>query len=375
MKKNVKPFSVLVLEDKINLYVFVVHCLSQIKNIDIYILSNKEGCEIKYSRKIKNYSLYPKASNEIEWLSNIDNEVDKHDIDIIMPVNEYEIETLIKYKDQLKNRNKLVIMPNLENYYKANDKGLLAEHLVKHQILTPKSILIKAGEKFDGIKNLSFPILTKPTLGFYGGEGIFKFNNIEDLNLHLNSKNLYYDILIEEYIEGYDIDCSVLCKKGKILAFTIQKGIVDNISDFAPKVGLEFLFREDLFITVEKLMETLNWSGVAHLDMRYDENDKKFKVIEINPRYWLTTEASEIVGVNFPFLHCLASLNIDFETPRYKQIKYLNLKGLSKEVKANKWFLLKLKFIFCNTSIKYYLRDPLPLIYIMFNKIKSMLKN
>ena len=84
-------------------------------------------------------------------------------------------------------------MPNLENYYKANDKGLLAEHLVKHQILTPKSFLMKAGEKFDGIKNLSFPILTKPTLGFYGGEGIFKFNNIEDLKLHLNSNILGRD--------------------------------------------------------------------------------------------------------------------------------------------------------------------------------------
>ena len=82
-------------------------------------------------------------------------------------------------------------MPNLENYYIANDKGLLAEHLVKHQILTPKSFLMKAGEKFDGIKNLSFPILTKPTLGFSGGEGIFKFNNIEQTPDFEESGNIF----------------------------------------------------------------------------------------------------------------------------------------------------------------------------------------
>jgi len=75
--------------------------LSQIKGINIYVLSNKKDTETKYSRKIKKYIFYNKPPSELEWISNIDFEVDKHHIDLVMPVNEQEIETLLKYQDQI----------------------------------------------------------------------------------------------------------------------------------------------------------------------------------------------------------------------------------------------------------------------------------
>ncbi|MFH4965287.1 ATP-grasp domain-containing protein [Gaetbulibacter sp. M235] len=375
MKNHITPFSVLVLEDNINLFVFVVHCLSQIKGINIYVLSNKKDAETRYSRKIKKYIFYNKPPSELEWISNIDFEVDKHHIDLVMPVNEYEIETLLKYQDQFKNRDKLVILPTLDDFYKANDKGLLAEHLKKNQISTPKSFLIKAGEKNINDENLRFPILVKPTTGFYGGDGIIKFNDVNGVKLYLNNNNLSYDILLEEYVEGYDLCCNILCKKGEILAFTIQKGLLWTEKPFSPQIALEFIYDEKLYDTVKKLMKSLNWSGVANIDIRFDYKTKQFMILEINPRFWLSTEASEMAGVNFPYLLCLSSLNADFELPNYKHKKILNLKGLSYKTKMNKFFVFKFKFICNNTPIKYYLKDPFPLIYIMSNKIKSMMKN
>lgn len=375
MKKNhTIPFSVLVLEDEINLFVFVVHCLSQIKDIDIYILSNKKDNETRLSRTIKKYIYYPKASNDIEWIVSIDSEVDKHNIDVIMPVNEHEIKTLITYTEQLKNKDKLVILPDLDTYYKANDKGLLAAHLEKHKITTPKSCLIKAGEKFNVKDNLNFPVLVKPTLGFYGGKGIVKLNDINEAKLYFNKNNLAYDVLLEEYIEGYDLCCNILCKNGQILAYTIQKGKLWTDTPFSPQVGLEFLYIQELYNNVKKLMQSLNWSGVANIDIRFDNSTKQYMILEINPRFWLSTEASEMAGVNFPYLYCLTSLNLNFEMPNYKHIKTFNLKGLSLKTKMNKFFIFKFKFICNNTPLKYYLNDPLPLIYITVNKIKSMIK-
>ena len=147
MKYHIKPFSVLVLEDEVNLFVLVVHCLTQIKDVDIYVLSNKQVCETKYSRKIKNYSYYPKPKDNNEWLQAIDNEVDKHNIDVIMPVDEYGIETLIKHKNQLKNSDKLAILPSLDSFQKARDKGALAEHLVKSTYTGARAYIVKAGDE------------------------------------------------------------------------------------------------------------------------------------------------------------------------------------------------------------------------------------
>ena len=77
----------------------------------------------------------------------------------------------------------------------------------------------------------------------------------------------------------------------------------------------------------KKLMKSLNWSGVANIDWRYDENNKVFKIIEINTRFWLSTDASSIAGVNFPYLYCLSSLGNEIKLQKTESISYLSLEG------------------------------------------------
>lgn len=204
--------------------------------------------------------------------------------------------------------------------------------------------------------------------GFGGGYGIRVFNTKQDIYNHFDKNKFTYTNLVQEYIEGYDIDCSVLCKEGNILAFTIQKGNMIGKSEFVPQIGLDFLYEPELYRVVERLMKSLNWSGVAHIDMRYDKNDKQFKVIEINPRFWMSLNASLLAGVNFPYLYCLASMNEKFERPEYEFMKYVNLKGLVKMIRLKKSVLLKPGFIFNNTPLKLVLKDPLPTMYKFTSK-------
>jgi D-aspartate ligase len=370
--KEKNNFSVLIPVGESNLLMFIVHCLSQIKGIKIYILSPKEFAEIKHSNKILNYTYYPKLNTETNWVYAINQELEKFNIDLVIPIDEFGIRTSVKFKNNISNPSKLAILPSLSSFDIANNKGLLWEHMTKNEIPCPKTYTKgKDGSFKDDL--MEFPLIIKPLegFGFGGGRGIKFFNDRESLNYFLKSK-VEYSYLIQNYIKGYDIDCSVLCKDGDILAYTIQKGDMMGKSEFAPSIGLHFLKEEKLYRIVEKLMKTLNWSGVAHIDMRYDVIDDVFKVIEINPRFWESTEASEIAGVNFPYLYCLASLNIGFDIPDYKEVKFLNILGLKKKIKNNKAFLFKFKFIKNNTPIKYYLKDPLPFFIMSYYKIKSL---
>ena len=95
----------------------------------------------------------------------------------------------------------------------------------------------------------------------------------------------------------------------------------------------------------KKLMKSLNWSGVANIDMIYDQERDLVQILEINPRYWLTTDASAIAGVNFPYLYCLNALGINFEVPAYSELNYLNLQGLVKSVSKDPRLLFNFKFI------------------------------
>ncbi|XCF05150.1 ATP-grasp domain-containing protein [Tamlana crocina] len=373
MKKSYPKFSVLLPEGDSNLLPFVVNCLSRKRGVNIYVISNNPKAEVRKSNKIKNFSSYPKAKSEEEWVANLNTEMKRFKIDIILPFDEFGIQAAIKFKNQILQNEKLVFLPSLEHFLLSNNKGALAQHMKEHGVSAPSTFLF---EKYEICKKspIDFPIILKPLEGYGGGRGIHKFEDNDSMQSFYSSNTVEVPYLIQSYIEGYDIDCSVLCKNGEILAYTIQKGFLAGTEKFGPNVGVEFLYRDDMLNVVKRLMKSLNWNGVAHIDMRYDKSDGSYKVVEINPRFWETTEASEIAGINFPFLYCLSFLGVEFNQPKFQQTKFLNLIGLSKSIKKNKWFVFNLKFILGNTPLKYYLTDPKPMLSIVFNKLKSVFR-
>lgn len=338
---------------------------------------------MRYSRHIYHFSYFPKTLDANNWIDNINKETEAHNIDLIMPICEHGIEMLLKHKDQLLFKDKLCLLPDYKCFMTANNKWNLVEHLSINNIPFPKTILFS---KYDSLKfdHLSFPVIVKPILESGGGEGVHLFDSKEELqNYLLNNKQLVNKLIIQKYVTGYDIGCSVLCKSGSILAFTIQKATMANSKPFGPLLGAKFVYDEDLYKTIENLMKSLNWSGVSHIDLRYDMTTKEFKVIEINARYWGSLDASLIAGINFPNLYCLASLNKTFDSPEYRFIDYLNLKGLFKSFKKNIFLIFNFKFILSHTPVVYAIYDPLPTIVkystysknILAGKVKNLFKS
>lgn len=374
IQKLNKETSILIPDAEAPVLMVVLNCLSEKKGLKIYLMSNNEDIPMKHSRTVHNFSFYPASDNETTFIENINNEVEKHQIDLIMPIFEHAIKTLLKHKDLISSADKLVLLPSYEDFITANNKGLLNNHLEKINLPFPKSIIIKKDDDFD-IEKISFPVLVKPTEGIGGGVGIYVFKKKDALIEFMNSDKFNCTYIFQDYIEGYDIDCSVLCKDGEVLEYTIQKPNLFGGSKFAPQLSFEFIDEESLLNDVKILIKTLNWSGVAHLDMRFDKNANNYKVIEVNPRYWGSVEASAFAGINFPYLHCIASTSHNYEKPQYKLIKFMLLKGLVKSIKNDKSYLLKFGFILNNTPMKYMLKDLKPTLYrfskFFMRKIKS----
>ncbi len=327
---------------------------------------------MRHSNKISNFSYYPKTKSESEWLTNIEKELKRFSIDFIIPIDVYSIKTLIKNRNNVSFSNKIGLLPDFNSFNIANDKSSLAKHMLEKNIPFPKTFHYSKEELLENIVD-RYPILIKPITESEAGEGIVKFNDFNQLKSFLLNNELSFSYIIQKYIVGYDIDCSVLCEKGKIVVFTIQKGILSGKTEFEPNNGVEFLYAEKLYRVVEKLMKTLNWSGVAHVDLRFDEDEDSYKVIEINPRFWTSLDASLAAGINFPYIYLLKSLNIDFVKPSYNHIKFFNLLGLMKTLRNNKSFIFNLRFIMKHTTLRFYVKDPLPLIYLIYNKVRNKL--
>ena len=362
MKSKDGQFSILIPDGESRMLIYIVNCLSLKKDVKIYVMSNQKYIASRYSRHVHNFSFYPKVDKKILWIKNINEELKKHNIDIIMPIYTDGIKTIIEYKKKIDSSCKLCFLPSFENFKIANNKGLFAKHLFNSYLPSPKSLLFEAS-KLSNLNSLNFPILIKPLESIGGGSGFYLFNSKTHIIKYLKTNKLKTKYLAQEYIKGYDIGCSVLCKSGNILTFTIQKATLNNDNPFAPLLGVEFLYDEKVYQIVSRLIKSLNWSGVAHIDMRYDEESREVKIIEINPRFWGSVEASLIAGINFPYLYCLASLDKNLKNSKYKHLEFLHLRGIVKSLKKDINLILDISFLLNNTPLKFALNDPIPIIF------------
>jgi D-aspartate ligase len=365
--------SILIPDGESHLLIYVINCLGQVPGIKIHVMSSIKWNPLRFSKYVSKFKYYPKVANDEKWLHQINTEIEKNKIDIVMPIFEIGIRRIIKNKASLAQSALLVPLPDLETFTTVINKWKLACYCENNKIPVPKSFLYTPGEvisasTFEGIK---FPVIIKPLEGFGGGIGIEIFKNIEDLLKHLREKADQL-IIVQNFIKGYDIDCSILAKDGKILAHTIQQGYIAGASPFMPQIGLEFVNNPVLFGVVEKLITSLKWDGVAHLDLRYDEEVNEYKIIELNPRFWGSLDASYLMGINFPYLLTLVTLGYNINPITYKYEKYLSLKGLSRTLKKDFYFIINRKFLLRNTQFRFVLFDPIPTAFKYMNRTKNI---
>ena len=368
MKSNNKEIAILIPDGEIHVIMYVVNCFSLVKNVKVYVMSSKINSHMKYSRFIEKFIYYPETNHD-EWIKQINYEVEKYGIDLVMPVYEKAINVLANNLSKLRYPDNLVNLSSAQDLYSAGNKGALYRHLKSHNIPCPNTLIIKPNNLTE-IVNLNYPVVIKPVEGGGGGKGIKIATNKEEVLKYYTTYTFNCDSIIQEFINGYDLCCNVLCKDGDLIAYSIQKGTVFRDGILTPQIGFDFIENEALLQTTKKLMKSLNWSGVANIDWRFDEKENVFKVIEINTRFWLGTDAASIAGVNFPYLYCQSSLGQEIELKKTESISYLSLEGLARILKRNPLSVFKFKYIYNHSPIRFIIKDPFPILYKMLSILK-----
>lgn len=366
MKNDSNSFSVLIPDGETTLLSNVVHSLSLVEHVKIYVLSSHKRRFFKYSidnncfkhsRFIEKF-IYYKNSTPKEWIEKIDAIVEDFNIDFIMPIFDVSAMKILEHINSLNNRTRLCNLSNLSDFETALRKDLLYLFLKSNSLPCPDSVIIDSNFENDSI-SLDFPLIAKPTFGFNGGMGVKLVKNKAELLAYTNRNKTDYPILLQRFIEGFDVTCNVLCKNGKIQAYTMQKASLVKSVKVTPQHEFSFFHNEALLELMKDLMKALNWSGVANIDFRYDKKDSTYKIIEINPRFWLNTEASALAGVNFPYLYCLSTLNKEIEFKPIKSGTFLHLKALVKRLQHNPFLIFKFNYLYNNTPFRFIIKDPL----------------
>jgi predicted ATP-grasp superfamily ATP-dependent carboligase len=354
-----EKLTVLVLEGEYRLTAAVLFCLSREPRVVIHMVSRDEGSPFRYSRYVRSHHQQPQAQFDASFLVFIQATALQTKAQVLLPVDVEGMRFAIAYRRELEQALRVLPLPSAQAYEIAADKSRLATFMQQHDLPGPCTITDLAHDLGAQLAKLRFPVLLKPT-GGAGGQGIVRFDDAPALLDAVAQLPPGSHFIIQTYLEGYDIDCNVLYHEGRLVAYSIQRGLVENADVYAPTQAIEFVQNEAVLAVVDKLMTALDWNGVAHLDLRYDAASQQINVIEINPRFWLTVVGSAVrARVNFPVLASEAALGRPVAQSAFALGRYIPFANFLKYRYASK-AKNKVPFTWGDTSLLGFLGDPLP---------------
>ncbi|MHA1401786.1 MAG: carboxylate--amine ligase [Candidatus Heimdallarchaeaceae archaeon] len=273
-----------------------------------------------YSKYCKKRAVYTDPKKNLEqFIDDIITLIKKENIDVLMPVGVNTTIPISYYKDELE-KYTCVPVVDYNIIIKAHDKSKATKIADKVGVPVPKTFYPESSEDLKEISNqLSFPVVIKARKG----TGIFKFvyskaeliETYDEIQNHYKDNSIisyYTNPLIQEYIPGKIHDVCVLFKEGKVRAALTQMRIKTNPPEGGPGVVNVTTYIPELRDLAINLMEKIRWHGVAQLEFKHDPRDNKFKLLEINPKFWGTLGLSIEAGIDFPYL--LYKMTVDGDT-------------------------------------------------------------
>jgi predicted ATP-grasp superfamily ATP-dependent carboligase len=126
------------------------------------------------------------------------------------------------------------------------------------------------------------------------------------------------DVVIQEWIPGPGHGFFALFEHGGERATFMHRRIREFPITGGASTAAESFYDADLEEFGLRLLRALEWHGVAMVEVKRDARDGRFKLMEINPKFWGSLDLSIAAGVDFPWATVQMALGgLDGPAPPY----------------------------------------------------------
>lgn len=184
-------------------------------------------------------------------------------------------------------------LPSFAIFGHLGDKRAFAKVAGECGAPVPRTVVVEERSSLDAAAIadiVGLPAVAKPAQGG-GGQGVVTVSDLAALEA-IRTRADYPDgpLVVQTFIDGYDIDCSVLVREGRVEAAAVQRmqgGVLRFVSD------------DELVEMCGRMCIAADYTGIAHFDARRATADGRLYLIECNPRPWRSINAAELCGLNF----------------------------------------------------------------------------
>jgi predicted ATP-grasp superfamily ATP-dependent carboligase len=284
------------------------------------------------SRSIAQFSRFTERFLEVQTqvVETLLYEAQHHDLEgwVLIPVTDEYVELLSMERDRL-GRVFRVSSPPMHVACFALDKRLTYKLANELGIDAPWTATCRDLDDLD-LKRIPYPVILKPAVNHH----FFPHTNLkalaveseEELRQRFRQMRHYIpaeEILIQERIPGNGENqfsfCAIASQgqvRGSLVAqrrrqYPIEFG---NASTFVKTIDQPVVQEGG-----RRFLETLEFDGVAEIEFKFDPRDRKYKILDVNPRIWGWHALGKAVGIDFAFLLWCQQTGEPFEDAQTSQ--------------------------------------------------------
>lgn len=280
------------------------------KGVNVTAMTSIRRPFARLSKHCRSLILVPSMAREKEYATVVEKIVKRIKFDVLFPIFEWSLIPISKNRDKIGRYVRLPIASH-EAILKCYDKLSTLKLALERDVPIPKTFFVSSFYELRKVaEEITYPAVVKPRWSMvWQGDKAFNrrsgfVNSPEELVATYISMHRYFPLpLIQEYVPGINFSVAALYNNGKSRAYCCIK-----VYRAWPPTGGNSCYRESveldsrMRVFSERLLEALDWHGIAEVEFRLDSRDNVPKLMEINPRFWGSLCVAVKAGVDFPYL-------------------------------------------------------------------------
>ena len=302
--------SVLITDADLKVSLPILRSLAK-KNIEIGAGASDGRAISFFSKYCMDKFLYPSPRENVHiFLKVLEKIVKATHFDILFPVGEWTLVPISENREKIAPHIKLSI-GHKEAIKSVFEKSRTVKLAITEDVPIPKTFFIdNIQDLTKASKKLSYPAVIKSRESWVWNKNETFFSRPTYVNSPQELLEAYKTVhgtfpfpMIQEYIPGTPYHIGVLCNHSRLRAFCCIKE-----HRTIPVTGGYASFRETVSPLPKmkefamRLLQALEWHGVAEVEFKLDSRDGMLKFMEINGRFWGSLELAIVSGVDFPYL-------------------------------------------------------------------------
>jgi predicted ATP-grasp superfamily ATP-dependent carboligase len=260
-----------------------------------------------YSRAVREQFIYPSplsmTASFLEWLAA---HTQDSAYDLVIPVTERTLVPLSRARNQFEHVK--IAMPAAQSLDLVLDKSETLKLAEALDVPIPKGIGINSLEEMHtSLPELTYPVVIKPSRSIGSKDGGASHLQVsyafEPVGLVANCTHalLFGGVVLQEYFEGSGVGIELIARHGEIIyAFQHRRLHEVPLTGGGSSLRLSEAVNPDLLEASRKLIEALNWNGVAMVEFKLNTETGEFCLMEINGRFWGSLPLANAAGADFP---------------------------------------------------------------------------